>query len=151
MTRRRFVASLASAVFLVVSMATAAALSPALEKKLRDSKYVYVASERKGGSLGKPAEIWFFVHEGAVYVASPPATWRVKRVRAGRTKAKIWVGSRDGESFDATAAAVDDPKLHPVLAKAYAEKYPSDWGGYEKRFMKGLTDGGYVLIRYTPR
>ena len=76
-----------------------AALSPELTQALEKSTYVYIASERKDGSYGTSAEIWFMAYEGAVWVASPPTTWRVKRIRAGRTAARIAVGTKDGPTF----------------------------------------------------
>src|SRR5262249_55515571 len=115
-----------------------------------DSKYVYIASARKDGSFSKPAEIWFMFHDGAVYVASPPTTWRVRRIKAGRTKAKIAVGSPTGPSFDAVGAIVNDPKLYPTLFEVYAKKYPDGWPTFESKFQSGLKDGSRVLIKYTP-
>ena len=43
-----------------------AELSPAIQKELQSSTYVYIASTRKSGQLGQPAEIWFMYHDGAV-------------------------------------------------------------------------------------
>ena len=68
------------------------AFSADLKEALKTSKYVYVASNRKDGSFGTPAEIWFMYYRGAVWVASPPTTWRVRRIRAGRPKVRIAVG-----------------------------------------------------------
>src|SRR5439155_288355 len=64
--------------FVVAVLATAvlvrAAIPPDVERSLKESKYVYVQSERKSGAFGKPAEIWFLYEGGTVYVASPPTT-----------------------------------------------------------------------------
>jgi hypothetical protein len=128
----------------------AAGISAGVEKQLREAKYVYVSSQRKDGSFGQPAEIWFFFHQGAVYVSSPRTTWRVRRIEAGRPKAKIAVGRPGGASFAASGKLVDDPALHPVLFEAFAKKYPDGWSDFEERFRKGLKDGSRVLIRYTP-
>src|SRR5438094_367919 len=96
---------------LVFAAVAAAALSPELERSLKESKYVYVQSERKSGALGKPAEIWFFYDAGTVYVASPPTAWRVRRIKAGRRKARIAVGKPDGPSFAANGRTLHDPAL----------------------------------------
>jgi hypothetical protein len=142
----------AVAILIVAALvAPAHALAPEIEKGLRDSKYVYVATERKAGGYGSPAEIWYLWHDGAVYVASPPTTWRAKRIKAGRTGAKIHVGKADGPSFDATGKIVDEPAVHDVMFKTFAEKYADRWAGYEKRFRDGLKDGSRVLIKYTPK
>src|SRR6266705_320392 len=73
---------------LSVAPARSASLTPELQKALDSSKYVYVQSARKDGTLSKPAEIWFMPYNGAVWVASPVTTYRVKRIQAGQTKAK---------------------------------------------------------------
>jgi hypothetical protein len=83
-------------VFTLVTAAAAAALSPDVDRALHDAKYVYIQSERKSGELGKPAEIWFYYDGKAVYVGTPPTSWRVRRLKAGRKKAHIAVGKADG-------------------------------------------------------
>ena len=135
----------------VVAATAAADLSPAIKAELANSKYIYIATTRKNGSLGKPAEIWFLYHNGAVYVASPPTTWRVRRIKAGRPQAKIAVGKPDGPSFMATGAAVTEPDVYAVLFETYAKKYAGDWTRYETSFRHGLKDGSRVLIKYTPK
>lgn len=127
-----------------------AALSPELQKALDSSKYVYIQSARKDGALGKPAEIWFMHHQGAVWVASPVTTYRVKRIKAGRTKAKVSIGKTDGPAFNAKGSIVKDAEVDKVLFEALAKKYPGDWSSYEKRFRDGLADGSRVLIKYEP-
>src|SRR5438067_1858660 len=108
---------------LVFAAVAAAALSPELERSLKESKYVYVQSERKSGVLGKPAEIWFFYDAGTVYVASPPTAWRVRRIKAGRRKARIAVGKPDGPSFAATGRTLHDPAVEERLMAAYGHKF----------------------------
>ena len=89
---RRLVAVLA-----VSLAAAAAALSPDLERALRESKYVYVQSERKSGELGKPAEIWFHWDGKAVWVGTPPTAWRVRRIKAGRILDLAGTGRWEGD------------------------------------------------------
>jgi hypothetical protein len=126
-------------------------LAPALQAELTRSTYVYIATTRKDGSLGKAAEIWFLYHNGAVYVASPPTAWRVRRIKAGRPQAKIAVGKSDGPSFIATGAVVNEPEVSPILFETYAKKYPDGWPKFEGKFRSGLKDGSRVLIKYTPK
>ena len=135
---------------LVFAAVAAAALSPELERSLKESKYVYVQSERKSGAFGKPAEIWFLYEGGTVYVASPPTTWRVKRIKAGRKKARIAVGKTDGPSFVATGRTLHDPALEERLMAAYARKYAEGWERFADKFRAGFKDGSRVLIAYTP-
>jgi hypothetical protein len=134
----------------ITTAAAAAVLAPDVERALASSPYVYIATERKGGGFGSPAEIWFMWDQGAVWVASPPTTWRAKRIRAGRTAARIAVGSKDGPSFAAKGSFVRDPAVYEKLYATYARKYPDGWPRYEARFRDGLKDGTRVLMRYEP-
>jgi hypothetical protein len=145
----RRVVAIAFAVSLVT--AAAAALSPELDRALRDAKYVYVQSERKSGQLGKPAEIWFHYDGKAVYVGTPPTSWRVRRIKAGHKKARIAVGKADGPGFEATAEIVKDPAVEQRLMEDYARKYPEGWSRFADKFREGFKTGERVLVRYTPK
>ena len=126
-------------------------LSPEIKSALTTSKYVYISSTRKDGTLGKPAEIWFLYHNGAVYVGTPPTSWRARRIKAGRPQAKIAVGKPDGPSFMATGAIVNEPDIYPIMYEAYAKKYAEGWTQHEQKFRTGFKDGTRVLIKYTPK
>src|SRR5262249_55125018 len=117
-----------------------------MEKTLADSQYVYIQSERKGGELGKASEIWFFVDGGKLIVGTRPTSWRVKRIKAGRTRARIAVGSPQGPSFEATGALVKDPKIKEKLMRAYAKKYPDGWAQHADSFRQGFRTGDRVLV-----
>ncbi len=139
------------AVTLVLATLAVAGLTPELTKALDDAKYVYVQSERKSGDLGKPAEIWFFVEKGVVYVGTRPTSYRVRRIQAGRTKARIAVGATNGPAFDATGALVKDKALEERMMAAFATKYPDGWARYADGFREGFKNGDRVLVAYTPR
>jgi general stress protein 26 len=126
------------------------ALTSEVEDALDSSKYVYIASTRKDGSLGRPAEIWYMHHQKAVWVATPKTTWRVKRIQAGRDDAKIWVGKSDGLSFMAKGSIVKDSEAQEALFKTFAEKYSSSWSSFETNFRNGLQNGDRLLIKYEP-
>lgn len=128
----------------------AAALSAAQNELLTASPYVYIASQRKDGSFGKPAEIWFLFHDGAVWVGTRPESWRAKRIRAGRPQATIAIGKVDGPSFKAKGEIVKDPKMEEVLFKTFASKYPQGWPKHEQGFRSGFKDGSRILIKYVP-
>ena len=139
----------AVAVALCLATSAAAALSPELDKALKDAKYVYIQSERKSHELGKTAEIWFYYDGKAVYVGTPPTSWRVRRIKAGRTKAHIAVGKADGPAFDATGEVVHDAAVEQKLMDAYARKYPEGWARFADKFRDGFKTGDRVLVRYT--
>jgi hypothetical protein len=132
-------------------VSSALAFDAALTDELSSSKYVYISSQRKDGSFSKPAEIWFFLHNGAVWVGTPTTSWRVKRIKAGRPAAKISVGSVDGPSFQATGAVANDAKIAELMFESFAKKYPDGWPKYEQRFRDGMKDGSRVLVKYTPK
>jgi hypothetical protein len=136
---------------LLAAWPAAADLSPELQKALTDSKYVYISSTRKDGSFGKPAEIWFLFHDGAVYVGTPPTSWRVRRIKAGRPGAKIAVGKPDGPVLLAVGSVVDDPSIQELMIKTYARKYETAWQTHEESFRQGFKNGGRVVVRYVPR
>ncbi len=142
---------LASALALGLGAVALAGLAPALDKALRESKYVYIQSERKSGDLGAPAEIWFLYEHGKVFVGTRPTSWRVRRIKAGRKRARIAVGKKDGPSFDATGELVHDPLVEQDLMDAYAKKYPEGWPTHAAGFRDGFKSGERVLVRYTPR
>jgi hypothetical protein len=153
-SRARLLLTTVAVLGVLVATSTPAAadapLTPELERALATSAYVYLATERKDGNFGTPAEIWFMWDQNAVWVASPTTTWRVKRIRAGRTKAQIAVGARTGPSFTATGTIVQDPAVYEKLYVTFARKYPEGWTKYEARFREGLKDGSRVLMKYQP-
>ena len=138
-------------VFTLVTAAAAAALSPDVDRALHDAKYVYIQSERKSGQLGKAAEIWFYYDGKAVYVGTPPTSWRVRRIKAGRKKAHIAVGKADGPAFDATGEVVKDAASEQKMMEEYARKYPEGWARFADKFREGFKSGERVLVRYTPK
>ncbi|MBI4515872.1 MAG: hypothetical protein HY699_08670 [Deltaproteobacteria bacterium] len=147
---------LALALALIVSLSRAgsipaAELPAALTAELDQATYVYIASQRKTGGFGKPAEIWFLHHAGALWVGTPPTTWRVKRIKAGRTAARIAIGKSDGPAFQAVGSLVNDPEVQNLMLQTYAKKYPDRWPAYEQKFRSGFKDGSRVLVKYTPQ
>jgi hypothetical protein len=149
-THRRGTLATAVAIGIAFAGAAAAALPPDVVKALESAPYVYISSTRKDGSLSEKAEIWFMYEGGKVYVGTRPESWRVKRIRAGRPQAKIWVGTREGPSFAATGKLVDDPKLQERLYEVFAKKYPGGWKTHEANFRSGFKDGSRVMVEYTP-
>lgn len=132
-------------------LAVQAALSTELQKALGDSSFIYISSTRKDGTLSTPAEIWYFWHDGAVYVGTRPTAWRVKRIKAGRPEAKIAVGKVDGPSFMAVGSLVKDQKLEALMMQTYASKYPDGWKTHAENFKTGFADGSRVIVKYVPK
>lgn len=125
-------------------------LTDAQRQDLTNSRYVYISSQRKDGNFGSPAEIWFLFHDEAVWVGTTPESWRARRIKAGRTDAKIAVGKVDGPSFKAKGAIVKDPTVEELMFTTFAKKYPDGWPNHEQKFRNGFKDGRRILIKYTP-
>lgn len=126
-------------------------LTGAESAALQASEYVYIASTRKSGELGTPAEIWFWEYENAIWVGTRPGSWRARRIGWGRPEARIWIGKRDGPSLWATGSIVrDQPDVWQKFCDALAKKYPESWPRHEAGFKTGYADGSRVLIRYDP-
>jgi len=150
---KRMILNVAIALTVVtgLSVPVRAELTPDVRQQLTASTYVYIASQRKDGSFGKPAEIWFMYYQDAVWVGTPATSWRAKRLKAGRKTAQIAVGKLDGPRFEATGEIVTDPKAQASMLEIYGKKYPDGWKTFEGRFRDGFKDGSRVLIRYTPK
>jgi len=149
LTRRRFLIA-AAAIGLLPATARRlwAELGADQLALLEKSEYVYISSTRQDGTLGEPAEIWFFMHEGDLFVGTRPDSWRVKRIGWGRPQAKIWIGKRDGPSYRAMGTIEKDPALQAKLFDVYGKKYPKGWKKWESSFREGFEDGTRVLVRY---
>ena len=142
---------IAALVLALAVVATAhAGLSPETERALREAKYIYIQSERKSAELGKAAEIWFYWDGKAVYVGTPPTSWRVRRLKRGRSRARIAVGKADGPTFEARGEVVHDAATEQRLMEEYARKYPEGWARFADKFRDGFKSGERVLVRYTP-
>ena len=141
--------------FVVVVLAVAtlarAGLAPDVYRALRESKYVYIQSERKTGDFGKAAEIWFYYDGSAVWVGTQPTSWRVRRIKAGRTKAHVAAGKPDGPGFDARGELRHDAVVEEKLMAEYARKYPDGWPQHAQGFREGFKSGERVLVRYAPK
>jgi hypothetical protein len=142
---------LAAAVLVLALVAGAGAgPPPEIDRALRESRYVYVQSERKSGALGSPAEIWFRYDGEAVWVGTRPSSWRVRRIRAGRTRARVAAGKPDGPAFAARGEIVRDRDAERKLMEELARKYPEGWSRFERSFREGFASGERVLVRYAP-
>ncbi len=147
--------------------AATAAESPAASKAaLADGKSIYIASTRKDGTLGRPAAVWYVYDQGSIYVASRRTAWRVRRIKAGRPRVKMWVSKDrvdfgrtrepDGPSFMATGALVTDLGIVAAILDRFPQRYPAtgtaelSWEDIEDVKRAGLKDGSHVLIKYTP-
>ena len=170
MDRRTFLgASLALVSTPAVSMLARAdrhgVVSPALERTLEASPFVYLSPLRSNGRESTcHAEVWYAWLDGTVVMIVSRDRWKASAIRRGLTSARVWVGDygrwkrvlgsdetfREGPSFDAKGSLSEDPALLEELIAAYQKKYPNEIEKWAPRFRNGLNEGSSVLIRYEP-
>ncbi|MBW2273387.1 MAG: hypothetical protein JRG96_08960 [Deltaproteobacteria bacterium] len=129
---------------------------------LSGSPLVYVSPLHPDGKESRcHGEVWYFVDGKDVVIVTGAERWKAEAVRSGRDRARIWVGDfgrgkkvgdryRAGPTFVTRASIDKDPAAFRRLMKAFAGRYPDEWGKWEPRFEKGHADGTRVLIRYSP-
>lgn len=134
---------------LVAAAMARAGFAPDVVAALRTSKEIYVATERKDGSLSKVVPIWFMYDGECVYTSSAPGAHKVRRIKQG-SPLHVWVGSPDGPHFVARAEIVTDPDLAARMAPAYNEKYWIAWLGFFRPNPERVQAGKTVLIKVPP-
>ena len=76
---------------------------------LGDHNYISLETFKKNGE-GVKTPVWFVLHDGAVYVYTEAASWKVKRIRNNarvRVAACGMRGAVKGPWIDATASIVE--------------------------------------------
>ena len=161
--RRQFLegtVALSGALLLPVrrSAADGAALSAAA------SPLIYLSPIRSDGEQSAcQAEVWFGSDDQDLFIVTAEDGWKSQAVKRGLDRARIWVGDfgpwkssndryKSAPNFLAKVAFVakdDSATIERVLAMM-GKKYPKQWGKWEPRFRKGLSDGSRVMLRYRP-
>ncbi len=139
------------AVLTLVVGARASDLPPDVVGHLEKDAYVYIASTRKSGDLGAAAEIWFWWDGSDVFVGTNVGSYRVRRIKAGRPAARIWVENTDGPWFAAKGVLVDGRDAQDRMIETYSKKYGDSFTkSWKAKFRDGFEAGTTVVVRYTP-
>ena len=134
---------------------------------LDKSKLVYISPLKKDGTESTcHGEVWFTWLDGSVLINSRRGTWKVRALKAGLDRARIWVGDHgrwkdfvnskrshkylEGPSFDARAHFETDRAVLERLIKLYGDKYGGDFDRWREDMQTGFYSGQRMLIRYTP-
>ena len=137
----------------------AADTSP-LQQAISTSDLIYLTPIRTDGSESScQAEVWFVAQGQDLYVVSSTASWRIKAVKQGLNKARIWVGDlgqwrgTDGKykslpGFDGMGAEVTETTKQQQILDLFGAKYPVSWLVYGPRFKDGLADGSRTMVRF---
>jgi len=151
MLMRGFFCAAAAVLVGLAVTATAAELPADIVEHLERDPYVYISSTRKSGDLGAASEIWFSWDGEAVLVGTGVKSYRVRRIRAGRTAARIWLGGTDGPWFGATGSLLEGKAAEDAMLDAFGEKYGDTFKeSWKAKFREGFEKGTRVVVRYTP-
>ena len=130
-----------AAMVVPVSAESAAGISPATQNLLRESSYIYTATERKNGERSAAAPVWFYYEGGnELFFTTSPDSWKAKRIARG-SPVFVWVGGKDGPHFVGKAREVRDPALIDRMGSAYNEKYWIAWMGFFRPRSDRVTTG----------
>ncbi|MDE0063277.1 MAG: hypothetical protein OXU72_10875 [Gammaproteobacteria bacterium] len=134
----------------------------ALQAAMAESQLIYLTPLQSSGAESRcQAEIWYALHEGAMYVVTATDAWRTEAVRRGLTRARVWVGDvgnwrradgryRNLPVVEATASVEMDAARHEQVLTAMGEKYADEWPTWGPRFRNSLADGSRVMLKYQP-
>ena len=131
-------------------------------KGMAESALIYITPLKQDGSESScQAEVWFQLHDGAMYVVTGNKAWRAVAVGKGLSSARVWVGevgqwkSSDGKYkalpvVTTQTVIVGDKAVQTAVLAKMGEKYSAEWSTWGPRFSDGLADGSRVMLRYTP-
>jgi hypothetical protein len=135
--------------------------APALDA-LAKGHLVYVSPLKADGRESRcHGEVWYFWDRDAVVIATATRGWKLRALKGGKDKARIWVGDfgpysgaaeklRAAPTFLASAAVDAEPASFERLLASYATRYPEEWAKWKPRFESSYKDGSRTVIRYTP-
>jgi hypothetical protein len=135
--------------------------APALDA-LAKGHLVYVSPLRADGRESRcHGEVWYFWDRDAVVIATATTGWKVRALKGGKDKARIWVGDygpysgaaeklRAAPTFLASAAVDAERATFDRLLASYGARYPDEWGKWKPRFESSYKDGSRTVVRYTP-
>jgi len=116
---------------------------------LRIESYIYVATRRMNGQWSTAAPVWFMYDGEGLYFTTAPSSHKAHRIHR-RSPVKIWVGTKDGPSFEAKAQFVKDGALAERMGKFYSDKYWIAWLGFFRPRPARVGSGKTLLVKVTP-
>jgi general stress protein 26 len=134
----------------VLGIATAAEpLHEEIVNALKTESYIYVATKRLNGEWSTAAPVWFMYDGEGLYFTTAPSSRKAHRIHRG-SPVKIWVGTRDGPSFEGKAQFVKDGALAQRMGKVYSDKYWIAWLGFFRPRPARVGSGKTLLVKVTP-
>jgi len=117
---------------------------------LKTESYIYVATRRLNGQWSTAAPVWFMYDSEGLYFTTAPSSHKAHRIHRG-SPVKIWVGTKDGPSFEGKAQFVKGASLAERMGKAYSDKYWIAWLGFFKPRPARVGSGKTLIVKVTPQ
>lgn len=124
-------------------------LDEGIEKALQTESYIYVATQRLNGEWSTPAPVWFTYEGGTVFFTTSPSSHKAHRIHR-RSTVRIWVGRKDGPSFDGEARFIKDSAVVERMGAAYGQKYWIAWLGLFRPRPGRVAAGNTLAVQVTP-
>jgi hypothetical protein len=116
---------------------------------LKTESYIYVATRRLNGQWSTAAPVWFMYDSEGLYFTTAPSSHKAHRIHRG-SPVKIWVGTKDGPSFEGKAQFVRGASLAERMGKVYSDKYWIAWLGFFKPRPARVGSGKTLIVKVTP-
>jgi general stress protein 26 len=107
---------LAAGLSIVGTAAGADMFTDEMTTALKTENYIYVATRRLNGQWSTAAPVWFMYDGENLYFTTAPSSHKAHRIHRG-SPVKIWVGQKDGPSFEGKAQLVKDGPLAQRMGK----------------------------------
>jgi PPOX class probable F420-dependent enzyme len=127
----------------------AGGLSSEVEDALKTEKYIYVATRRLNGEWSSAAPVWFMYDGEAIYFTASPTSHKAHRIHRG-SPVRVWVGRKDGPSFEGEARFIKDRPAVERMAEVYAQKYWIAWLGFFRPRPRRVNAGKTLVVKVTP-
>jgi general stress protein 26 len=124
-------------------------LPEGVEEALKTEPYIYVATRRLNGDWSTAAPVWFMYNGGVVYFTTSPSSHKAHRIHRG-SPVRVWVGRKDGPSFEGEAKLIKDKAIVGRMAEVYREKYWLAWLGLFRPKPRRVGSGKTLLVKVTP-
>ena len=133
-----------------------------LADAMANSRLIYLTPLKTSGAESRcQAEIWFALHEGAMYVVTRTDVWRAEAVRRGLNRARVWVGDvgnwrrangryKELPVVEAAVSIEADADRREQILATMGVKYADEWSTWGPRFKNSLADGSRVMLKYQP-
>jgi len=124
-------------------------LSSEVEAALKTESYIYIATRRLNGEWSTPAPVWFMYDGEAIYFTTSPSSHKAHRIHRG-SPVRIWVGKKDGPSFEGEARFIKDRAVVERMSAAYRQKYWIAWLGFFRPRPARVSSGKTLIVKVTP-